>query len=90
MKKQTLFAAFFVSLAASLASTVAAPAADAEKTVKVFILAGQSNMEGKAANTLLDRRQIPRRKTSSPTCATATSGRYATMCSSSFWDARAR
>ena len=26
----------------------------AEKTVKVFVLAGQSNMEGKAANTLFD------------------------------------
>lgn len=29
-------------------------AQEATKTVKVFILAGQSNMEGKARNTLLD------------------------------------
>ena len=29
-------------------------AADGPKTVKVFILAGQSNMEGKAPNALLD------------------------------------
>lgn len=29
-------------------------AADAPKTVKVFVLAGQSNMEGKARNTLLE------------------------------------
>lgn len=32
----------------------AAPARAGEKPVKVFILAGQSNMEGKAPNTLLD------------------------------------
>jgi hypothetical protein len=54
MKKRTLLIAFVVSLAAPLATAVAARAADAEKTAKVFILAGQSNMEGKAANTLLD------------------------------------
>jgi hypothetical protein len=30
------------------------PAQAADNTVKVFILAGQSNMEGKARNTLLD------------------------------------
>ncbi len=30
------------------------PASQAEETVKVFILAGQSNMEGKAKNTLLE------------------------------------
>src|ERR1700690_1283947 len=35
-------------------SFVAALSADEAKTVKVFILAGQSNMEGKAPNTLLD------------------------------------
>src|SRR5271156_60651 len=33
---------------------VAAPLNAGEKTVKVFILAGQSNMEGKAPNTLLE------------------------------------
>ena len=54
MKKPILVVAFVVSLAASLATAEAAQAVDAEKTVKVFILAGQSNMEGKAANTLLD------------------------------------
>ena len=32
----------------------ALPMQAAEKPVKVFILAGQSNMEGKAPNTLLD------------------------------------
>ena len=39
-----------------LASMAAAPSTDddASKSVKVFILAGQSNMEGKAPNTLLD------------------------------------
>src|SRR5579871_3307073 len=31
------------------------PASAAEKAVKVFILAGQSNMEGKAPNALFDR-----------------------------------
>jgi len=41
----------FIALAALVA---AAPVADAAKPVKVFILAGQSNMEGKAANSLLD------------------------------------
>jgi len=54
MEKQTLFAAFVVSTAALLASAAATRAAGDEKTVKVFILAGQSNMEGKAKNELLD------------------------------------
>ena len=54
MKKQTLLVAFAVSLAVSLAAAVAARAADHQSTVKVFILAGQSNMEGKANNELLD------------------------------------
>jgi len=54
MKKQTLLVAFIVSLAALPAAAVAARAADDEGTVKVFILAGQSNMEGKAKNELLD------------------------------------
>ena len=54
MKKQTLFVALVVSIAALLASVAATRAADDEKTVKVLILAGQSNMEGKAQNALLD------------------------------------
>src|SRR5205809_7407636 len=33
---------------------VTTPLRAEDKTVKVFILAGQSNMEGKAPNTLLD------------------------------------
>ena len=37
-----------------LASLASLPAADASKPVKVFLLAGQSNMEGKAPNALLD------------------------------------
>jgi hypothetical protein len=53
MKKPVLFVALIVSIVALL-STVTAQAADDAKTVKVFILAGQSNMEGKAANLLLD------------------------------------
>lgn len=35
-----------------------ASAADTPKVVKVFILAGQSNMEGKAPNALLDRQAV--------------------------------
>ena len=54
MRKQTRFVTLTVSIAATLAAVTAAQAADAGKTVKVFILAGQSNMEGKAANALLD------------------------------------
>jgi hypothetical protein len=41
-----------VTLAACLFPTTPLPAAD--KPAKVFILAGQSNMEGKAPNSLLD------------------------------------
>jgi len=37
-----------------LAAVAWAEAARAEKTVKVFVLAGQSNMEGKAQNSLLE------------------------------------
>lgn len=37
-----------------VAAVVWADAARAEKTVKVFVLAGQSNMEGKASNGLLE------------------------------------
>jgi alpha-galactosidase len=40
--------------AAVAATAVSACAAEAGKTVKVFILAGQSNMEGKAPNSLFD------------------------------------
>jgi alpha-galactosidase len=54
MKKRTLFIALAVPIVASLLSTTAVQAADAAKPVRVFILAGQSNMEGKAPNTLLD------------------------------------
>jgi alpha-galactosidase len=54
MRKPALLVTFVVSLAVSLAAAVAARAADADQTVKVFILAGQSNMEGKASNELLD------------------------------------
>ncbi len=54
MPKQALFIALAAAIAAALATAPAARAADATKTVKVFILAGQSNMEGKAANSLLE------------------------------------
>ena len=54
MTKQVLFFALGVVSTASLVTSLAAQAADAAKPVKVFILAGQSNMEGKAANSLLD------------------------------------
>ncbi len=52
MRKHALFVAGVVLFAVSLAGATTARAVD--KTVKVFILAGQSNMEGKAKNTLLD------------------------------------
>ncbi len=54
MKKHTWFLAGIVLFAGSLATAATARAAEDQKTVKVFILAGQSNMEGKAKNTLLD------------------------------------
>ena len=55
MKKHLSLVALFVLIAASLSGVArAAEKGAAEKTVKVFILAGQSNMEGKAKNTLLD------------------------------------
>ena len=46
----------WVVVVAALAVSIAVPwsSTAAEGTVKVFILAGQSNMEGKAPNTLLD------------------------------------
>ena len=52
MKKQLLFVSILLC-AISQAYVVTVRAAD-EKTVKVFILAGQSNMEGKAKNELLE------------------------------------
>jgi len=48
MKKQVLFIALGVAISALLATAAAARAADAAKPVKVFILAGQSNMVGHA------------------------------------------
>jgi hypothetical protein len=54
MKKQVLFIALGVAIFASVATAATARASDAAKPVKVFILAGQSNMEGKARNALLD------------------------------------
>ncbi len=53
MKRQTLFVALVVSIAALLAPA-SARAAEEVKPVKVFVLAGQSNMEGHAANSLMD------------------------------------
>jgi len=41
-------------IAAVLCVLLATPLYAGEKTVKVFILAGQSNMEGKAPNALLE------------------------------------
>ena len=52
MKKRPLFIVLGVAIASWLAT--AARAAETARTVKVFILAGQSNMEGKAPNSLLD------------------------------------
>jgi hypothetical protein len=51
MKKRVSFLVLVAAIAVLLATASAARAADA---VKVFILAGQSNMEGKAPNSLLD------------------------------------
>lgn len=48
---KTLAAAIAIVFAAFLAGALSA---DEPQTVKVFILAGQSNMEGKAPNTLLE------------------------------------
>jgi len=53
VRKQIQFVALVVSITALLAT--AARAAEEAKPVKVFILAGQSNMEGKAANGLLEK-----------------------------------
>jgi len=54
MKKHTWFFVGVLLSAAWLATLTTTRAADDGKTVKVFILAGQSNMEGKAKNKLLD------------------------------------
>ena len=50
MKKQALLLAIAVTIVASMTTYTQAD----DGTVKVFILAGQSNMEGKAKNKLLD------------------------------------
>lgn len=54
MKTHALLPAVIVLFVISLAIVTPARAADDENTVKVFILAGQSNMEGKAKNKLLE------------------------------------
>lgn len=53
MRKTTSFVACIAVFAGLLMSAARSEAADARK-VKVFILAGQSNMEGKAKNSLLE------------------------------------
>lgn len=66
-------------------------AAADSKPVKVFILVGQSNMEGKAPNALLDYQATNATpKASSLICARTTNGSCATMSSSSFSTAKAR
>jgi len=54
MKRQGLLMLLGVFISVSVAATSAARAAESGKPVKVFLLAGQSNMEGKARNTLLE------------------------------------
>jgi alpha-galactosidase len=54
MKKHPWPLAGIVLSAAALAAVADARGADRGETVKVFILAGQSNMEGKAKNKLLE------------------------------------
>jgi len=54
MKKQALFIALGAAIAASLATVPAARAAEAGKTYKVFIYAGQSNAQGKAPIAIMD------------------------------------
>ncbi|MCX6877658.1 MAG: DUF4838 domain-containing protein [Verrucomicrobia bacterium] len=49
---------FATAITAVLMTTAGGRAADASNTVKVFILAGQSNMEGKAANSLLEWKMV--------------------------------
>ena len=55
MKKQVLFIALAAAVFASLATAAAARAAGAAKPVKVFILAGQSNMQGQGIVTMKDK-----------------------------------
>lgn len=54
MKKHNWCLAGIVLTVVALASVSAAKANDDKNTVKVFVLAGQSNMEGKAKNKLLE------------------------------------
>ncbi len=54
MKQHDLSLAGIVLSAVALVSVPTAWAADGKSTVKVFVLAGQSNMEGKAKNKLLE------------------------------------
>jgi alpha-galactosidase len=54
MKKQVLFIALVVAISASLARVAAVLAEDTAKTYKVFIIAGQSNAQGKAPVSLMD------------------------------------
>jgi hypothetical protein len=54
MKRQLLFVALGAAISTLAAAAAPGRGADAVKAVKVFILAGQSNMEGKAPNALLD------------------------------------
>ena len=55
MRKQVLFIALAAAVFASLATAAAARAAGAAKPVKVFILAGQSNMQGQGIVTMKDK-----------------------------------
>ena len=56
------------------------------ETVKAFVLAGQSNMEGKAKNSLFDyQATAPRRRTFFRTCGMAINGPHAMMSTSSSW-----
>ena len=53
------FARSFVFGVLVVASFAVGVSAEDAKTVKVFILAGQSNMEGKANNSLLEHQAAP-------------------------------
>ena len=54
MSNRNLFLAGIILIALSIGVISPTWAADGKDSVRVFILAGQSNMEGKAKNTLLD------------------------------------
>ncbi len=58
LKKYARIPALVACIAASPAAVTATSAAAAEKPVKVFVLAGQSNMEGKAQNKLLEHQAV--------------------------------